>query len=539
MSDDEENWSTVVNTKKIKSLEKRDEKRRARLEYEQLKREEELLAQGIILEESDEDTTPITIGADFNELVRVQEKKEKEESKKQAATKQANKQKKETTSAPKLQAARTLSAKVSTETWKSELQSFTKKFPTAQDIQLKYLADFFLETFNNCSEQRPTVKVLDKDVIATIQKWLSSFPQKELNQFIVFLIQHELESDQKNSPGIAILIDLFCVNYPDLLKNHKISALFKKKFGNGIPNKSYSFLHQLIWSAIHSTEPQIGLHFFMEYLTKNIAKGNNPHAEDIVKILESFKDIKLNNQFHSPIGLNNILQSCQNAQIAPELRTRIIQMIGPLLQILDQGEDKENSHEIFLLLLSFGLVSNNNKELPSFQTELFEQVLSYLARDQSEESLEEYIFILCDNYYDYTLQINNFNKYLVHNWQNSKFSPGLEKNKDKFTLFIKAIVDINDELSLDKVKMNERKLNASVLQVSSSTCEDLLRVIEGGSPTRSTTTKVARSSTSSVGFGRIVFTVALLAIIYYIFANDVQFTDIRDFVRSLRKQYNI
>jgi len=359
-----------------------------------------------------------------------------------------------------------------------------------------------------------------------------------LNQFTVFLIEHELESDQKNSPGIAILVDLFCVHYPDLLKNHKISALFKKKFGKGIPNKSYGFLHQLVWSTLHSTEPQIGLHFFMEYLTKNIAKGSTPHSEDIVKILESCKDIKLDNEFRSRVGLTNILQSCQNAQLAPELRTRIIQMIGPLLQLLDQGSDKCNSHDIFLLLLSFGLVSNNSKDLLSFKTEVFEQLLAYLSRDQSEESLDEYIFIMCDHYCTHTLQTNNFLKYLVHNWQTSKYSSSLEKNKAKFTLFIKAIADINLELLINEDEIKKHKLNASVLEVSSSTCEDLLRVIEGGSPSK-LAIKGPRSSTPAVGFGRIIFTVGLIAIIYYIFTNDIQFTDIRDFVRALRKQYNI
>jgi len=91
---------------------------------------------------------------------------------------------------------------------------------------------------------------------------------------------------------------------------------------------------------------------------------------------------------------------------------------------------------------------------------------------------------------------------------------------------------------IDEDEMKKHKLNASVLEVSSSTCEDLLRVIEGGSPSK-LAIKGPRSSTPAVGFGRIIFTVGLIAIIYYIFTNDIQFTDIRDFVRALRKQYNI
>jgi len=537
MDDGEENWSTVINTKKIKSLERRDEKRRLRLEFEQQKREEEMLARGEVLEESDdENTTPITLGADFNELVRVQEKKEKE-SKKQAAIKQANKQKKEVVSAPKLQSARTLSTKVTNEMWKTELQNFSRKFPSAQDIQLKYLADFFLETFQNCSDQRPSMKVLDKDVIATIQKWLATFPQKEMNNFLVFLIEHELENDKKNSPGISILVDLFCVNYTDLFKQHKISALLKKKFGNGIPNKSYGFLHQVIWSTLHSSDPQVGLHLFMEFLTKNIAKGNTQHAEDIVKILESLKNIKLNNPYYGPVAFNNILQACQNPQIAPEIRTRIIQMIGPLIQLLDQHTDKEISRHIFNTLLSFGLV--NNKEITPFQTEIFDQMLTYMFSEESDESLDEYFFILCDSYPDYTLQLNNFLKYLALNWKNSKFSSTLEKNKKKFTLFVEGVRDVNDGILYGSEEMNERKVNKSVLEVVSATCEDLLSVIKGETNSKITTKDQQRSASSPVGAGRIIFTVALLAVIYYIFSNDIQFTDIRDFVRAFRKQYNL
>ena len=80
MEEEEDEWSTVVNTKKIKSLEKREERRRIKAEYERLKLQEEMLARGETLEESDDDddATPITIGADFDEIVRVAEKKEKE-----------------------------------------------------------------------------------------------------------------------------------------------------------------------------------------------------------------------------------------------------------------------------------------------------------------------------------------------------------------------------------------------------------------------------------------------------------------------------
>jgi hypothetical protein len=404
-----------------------------------MKRDEEALARGEVLEESeDEDATPITIGADFNELVRVHEKKAKEESKKQAViVKQAIKQKKEKAVAPtKLQAARTLSTKVSNEMWKSELEGFSKKFPNQQDIQLKYLADFFLETFNNCSEQRPTIKVLDKDVIAIIQAWLSKFPQKEMNQFLVFLIEHELETEKKNSPGIAILVDYFCVNEPNQLRNHKISAIFKKKFGSGIPNKSYSFLHQVIWSTLHSSEPQVGLYFFMEFLTKIIAKGSSPHAEDVVKILESLKKIKLNNSFYNAIGLKNVLRACENLQISGELRTRIIQMIGPLIQLGETGVgEKENfSNDIFLQLLAFATVNNNEDTPSAFQNEIFEQMVTYLTREQDSEALDGFIILLCKNYFENTVQVNNFLRYLVLNWQNSKFSKSLEK-KSKINLW--------------------------------------------------------------------------------------------------------
>lgn len=44
-------------------------------------------------------------------------------------------------------------------------------------------------------------------------------------------------------------------------------------------------------------------------------------------------------------------------------------MIGPLLQLLDQGAVEATSHDIFLTLLSFGL-SNNDEQLPPFQTEV-------------------------------------------------------------------------------------------------------------------------------------------------------------------------
>jgi hypothetical protein len=101
--------------------------------------------------------------------------------------------------------------------------------------------------------------------------------------------------------------------------------------------------------------------------------------------------------------------------------------------------------------------------------------------------------------------------------------------------FSESITQFNEELLNDKEEMNRRKMNPAIFQISCSTCEDLGRVIKGGSVSRAT--KDVSTRASSVGFGRIAFTVILIAVIYYIFANDIQFTDIRDFVRGLKKQY--
>lgn len=74
---EDDEWSTVVNVKRIKNQERLAEKRRQREEYERWKLEQERLEQGIEEDET-EDTTNITMGADFDELVSQQAKKDKE-----------------------------------------------------------------------------------------------------------------------------------------------------------------------------------------------------------------------------------------------------------------------------------------------------------------------------------------------------------------------------------------------------------------------------------------------------------------------------
>jgi hypothetical protein len=203
----------------------------------------------------------------------------------------------------------------------------------------------------------------------------------------------------------------------------------------------------------------------MEFLTKVIYKGSSPHAEDVVKILESLPKIKLNHSFYNVVGMKNILQACENTQIPLELRIRVIEMIGPLIQLGQTGEGEDFSHEIFLTLLSFATVHNNEEELSAFQTEVLEQLVTYLTRDQSQESLDEYLLILCTNYFVHTIQVNNLLRFLVQNWQDSKFTPALEKIKAKILNFTEAITQFNDDVLSDKAELNKKKLNAEVFKV--------------------------------------------------------------------------
>jgi hypothetical protein len=78
MQDQDDEWNTVVNVKKIKNQERLAEKKKQREEYEKYKLEQERLARGLQEEEEPEDTTKITMGADFDELVSIQAKKDKE-----------------------------------------------------------------------------------------------------------------------------------------------------------------------------------------------------------------------------------------------------------------------------------------------------------------------------------------------------------------------------------------------------------------------------------------------------------------------------
>jgi hypothetical protein len=42
-----------------------------------------------------------------------------------------------------------------------------------------------------------------------------------------------------------------------------------------------------------------------------------------------------------------------------------------------------------------------------------------------------------------------------------------------------------------------------------------------------------------MSWGRILFTVGLIVAIYLIFVYDVQFSDIRDFVKLIKKKYDL
>jgi hypothetical protein len=77
MEQEEDEWNTVVNVKRIRNQERLAEKRKQREEYDKWKLEQDRLDQGL-QDEDEEDATKITMGADFDELVTLQAKKEKE-----------------------------------------------------------------------------------------------------------------------------------------------------------------------------------------------------------------------------------------------------------------------------------------------------------------------------------------------------------------------------------------------------------------------------------------------------------------------------
>jgi len=113
--------------------------------------------------------------------------------------------------------------------------------------------------------------------------------------------------------------------------------------------------------------------------------------------------------------------------------------------------------------------------------------------------------------------------------------------------FVNEVLRKNSDLAKNKELMNELGIKISVLEDISTNCQLLLNVlkpqeIEGSQtkvprlPLKSIT---AKNSSESIGTCRVIFTLALILIIYAIFTYDIQFADIRDFMKYFRKQYEL
>jgi len=214
-------------------------------------------------------------------------------------------------------------------------------------------------------------------------------------------------------------------------------------------------------------------------------------------------------------------------------------MISPLIYIL-KGSSEEAPKEIFMLLLSASVGKTSEEDNGTFQNEVFGLLLNYLTKDS-----EEYFGIIQNSYVQNVLQTNNLLRYISENWENSELIKGdkgqRRETKDKLFNLTKVICQTNKDLLNNKEELKKNDLNKTVIEISTATCQDLERSLRGERRIDSTQTiqTIGPASTSTIGPGRIIFTILLLVTIYLIYVNDIQFTDIRDFIRENRRHFGL
>eukprot|EP00029_Vermamoeba_vermiformis_P008618 TRINITY_DN408_c0_g1_i2.p1 TRINITY_DN408_c0_g1~~TRINITY_DN408_c0_g1_i2.p1 ORF type:complete len:518 (-),score=201.13 TRINITY_DN408_c0_g1_i2:236-1789(-) len=365
----------------------KDEKQKQKLKQSQEKNQSKKQKN----EESDEEeeSTNYLASTIYSQAEKILEEKQKRREEASGVALPIKKKKSSGSGAKSQAAAQILpiKSKLDAASLNEAIQGFESKYPTDVTLQLKLLAEFFEKCLAKVPIPRKELDELefadqleyplsyleDDSVLDTAWEYLSKVPEKELTDFLTFLIEtwvDSVASGQKNTGktakssmiglGIQVLMDVILRHKPELIAGDKfITEKFKKKYMQQANNvhllngKTYG--HQILYIAgqtLKSNQPYVALYLWFKLLLPTIYASKSLDTQIDKEILSfgellasipkaKFRSSGSSSEYASPRAIEMLIELHYNRNIAsPDAKAKLEALYNHVISVALFGDDK-------------------------------------------------------------------------------------------------------------------------------------------------------------------------------------------------------
>jgi flagellar biosynthesis GTPase FlhF len=364
----------------------KDEKQKQKLKQSQEKNQPKKQKN----EDSDEeeDNTNYLASTIYSQAEKILEEKQKR--REEASGVAPIKKKKSSGSGARSQAAAQIlpiKSKLDAASLNEAIQGFESKYPTDVALQLKLLAEFFEKCLAKVPIPRKELDELDfadqieyplsyledDSVLDAAWQYLSKVPEKELSDFLIFLLENWVDSvasGQKNSGktaktsmiglGIQVLMDVILRHKPELIAGDKfITEKFKKKYMQQANNvhllngKTYG--HQILYivgQTLKSNQPYVALYLWFKLVLPTLYASKSRDTQIDKEILSfgellaaipkaKFRSSGSSSEYASPRAIEMLIELHYNRNVSsPDAKAKLEALYNHIISVALFGDDK-------------------------------------------------------------------------------------------------------------------------------------------------------------------------------------------------------
>jgi len=272
---------------------------------------------------------------------------------------------------------------------------------------------------------------------------------------------------------------------------------------------------------------RVALHCWFELMVPTLASStDNEFMNQIISSLEAiFAKGKLKGGDDYYKGINTTVNFI-NLYHSQKLSKASRQRIGALFDQIMEANIFQTTFvaKYFVPLLSLAASGNEAK-----QTEVFALLSKSLVADPGCTKKWK------EAYTDYVPQTNNLLRHIAENWKKGTGGVVAATSVRKRNTLHQELVSFLQFVDKKNENYEELKLDKEVVEVCTATCHYLASVI-GDAPDdlEAEPKSVQEKSSEGINMKSVVLTILMLLLVAFIYFQDIQFSDIRHFVKEGR-----